>query len=72
VIGWLIRSRPVNCREALMTRSFVTVSVVAIGAVGYAIAYWLANLTGYAERIDRERDHRQLAARSERLRAQSE
>jgi predicted amino acid dehydrogenase len=53
-----------------MSRSFIVASVVATGAVGYAIACWLANMTGYAERIDRERDHRQLAARSERLEAQ--
>jgi hypothetical protein len=50
-----------------MTRSVAVASVVALGAVGCAFAYWLANMTEYAERIDRERDRRQAAARAERL-----
>lgn len=53
-----------ECREAEKTKSFVVVGVVATGVIGYAIAYWLANMTEYAERIDRERDRRQSAAQA--------
>jgi hypothetical protein len=38
-----------------MRRTLVIAGVAATGAVGYAIACWLASMTDYAERRDAER-----------------
>jgi hypothetical protein len=38
-----------------MSRVVVIAGVAVTGAVGYGIACWLARMTVYAERLDRER-----------------
>jgi hypothetical protein len=53
-----------------MSRTTVIAGTAVLGTVGYALAVWLAKVTEYAERDDRDRDPRARAARSERLNTQ--
>jgi len=49
-----------------MHRNFIVAGTIATGAVGYGIACWLARMTVEAERIDRDRDVVEAAARARR------
>jgi hypothetical protein len=49
-----------------MHRNLIVAGTITTGAIGYGIACWLAKMTVEAERIDRDRDVEEAAARARR------